>query len=367
LIILLLITLSFILLYLIYPFWLILNSEIQQEDENECAEIEQVSLIYLSQNGEDFLENKINFLLKELSAFRQSELLVIDDNSTDKSQEILNSFNNDIRVILKSKQKGIPHSMNLGVQEAKYKYIVFCDQRQRLSNDSIRQLVAPLKNKQVGAVSACISQLDNKRNFSILRAHENFIKSCEGNTGNLIGVYGPLYAVKKECYAVIPDYIILDDLYLTLKILRTHQVWFIKECQITEEDTNRLYNYQRTKRYLKGFLQLIIENELINQLTKTQITMLFWHKYLRLFIPVLLFIGYASFGFLSIGNTEHLIVFLLITAIGIISIQLHALNLKFILIVCMQINLLYLCAISELFFIDYCYRKLIIKVINYRF
>ena len=355
---LLLISTSFILLYFIYPFWVILNSKDQPEDEKENAEIKQVSLIYLSQNGADFLENKINFLLKELSVFQQYELLVIDDNSTDNSQEILNKFNKNIRVILKSEQKGIPHSMNIGVKEAKFKYIVFCDQRQYLSNDIIKPLVAPLKNKIVGAVSACISPLDNKRNFSILRAHENFIKLYEGKSGNLIGVYGPLYAIKKECYVEIPDYIILDDLYLTMKILRSHQVWFSKECKIIEENSNILYNYQRTKRYLKGLLQLIVEKDLINQLTKTQITMLFWHKYLRLFIPVILFIGYASLGFLSIGKVEHLIVFLLITVIGIISIQSCALKLRLGLIVYMQINLLYLCAISELFFIDYCYRKL---------
>lgn len=362
----LLITTSFILLYLIYPFWLILNSEQQPEEEKDIAEIDHVSLIYLSQNGEGFLENKINFLLKELSVFQQYELLVIDDSSNDKSREILSKFNKNIRVILKSEQKGIPNSMNIGVREAKYQHIVFCDQRQRLSNNIIRQLVAPLNNKLVGAVSACISQCDNKKNFSILRAHENFIKSHEGRTGNLIGVYGPLYAVKKECYTEIPDHIILDDLYLTLKILRSHQVRFIKECQIIEEDASLLCNYLRTKRYLKGFLQLLAEKELINQLTRKQITMLFWHKYLRLFIPLLLFVGYVSVGFLSIGSTIHLIVFLIISVIGIISIFLSVLKLKSFIISFLQINLLYVIAFSELFFVGYCYRKLMANVKKYR-
>lgn len=364
---LLFITATLILLYLSYPFWLILNSVDKNIEEKDSAEITQISLIYLSQNGADYLENKINFLLKELSVFAQYELIVIDDNSIDSSQAILSKFKEDIRIILKSEQKGIPHSMNLGIREAKYNHIVFCDQRQYLSDGIISTLVGPLRYKKVGAVSACISQLDNKSKFSLLRAHENFIKSYEGKTGNLIGVYGPMYAVKKECYAEIPDYIILDDLYLTLKILKSHQVRFIKECQITEEDANLLYDYNRIKRYLKGFLQLIVEKKLISQLTKTQITMLFWHKYLRLLIPVFLFFGYVSLGFLSLESTEYLIAFLVATLVGIISITLSILKLELGIIVFMQINLLYLSAISELFFVSYCYRKLIAHVSNKRF
>ena len=354
-------------MYFIYPFWLILNSEQQTIGEKDISEIDHISLIYLSQNGADFLENKINFLLKELSVFKQYELLVIDDNSTDKSREILSKFNKNIKVIFKSEQKGIPHSMNIGIREAKFEHVIFCDQRQRLSNNIIRLLIDPLKNKKVGAVSACISQLDNKKNFSILRAHENFIKSQEGKTGNLMGVYGPLYAVKKDCYVEIPDHIILDDLYLTLKILRSHQVWFIKECQIIEEDANLLYNYQRTKRYLKGFLQLIAEKELIEGLTGKQITMLFWHKYLRLFIPLFLFVGYMWIGFLSIGSTNHLIVFIVITVLGLISISRRVFKFKSAMICFIEISFLYVFAFFELFFIDYCYRKLIAKAINDRF
>ncbi|MBN2039380.1 MAG: glycosyltransferase [Spirochaetes bacterium] len=331
------------------------QTERPPEKDTGIKEISGVSLVYLSYNGADFLLKKINFLLQELSVFDKYELIIMDDHSTDKSQEIINSFRDykHIKIIFKSEQRGIPHSMNTGVKASKFEHIVFCDQRQNLSDNIISQLVSPLKNKKVGAVSGCISHFDKENRFSFIRAYENFIKIQEGKTGNLIGVYGPLYAIKKECYTEIPDPIILDDLYLTLKILGSKQVLFLRECQIFDEYSSLIYNYQRTKRYLKGFLQLINEKGLICHLKKKQIIMLFWHKYFRLFIPLLLFLCYVSFGIKSIGSPENTIVFLIITLIVLISILLSAVITRGTLMKFIRINFLYFIAWIELFFVGF--------------
>ena len=135
-----------------------------------------------------------------------------------------------------------------------------------------------------------------------------------------MGVYGPLYAIKKECYTVIPDYIILDDLYLSLKILKSKQIKIIKECQIIDEEIVVLYDYNRAKRYIYGFLQLIKENELISKLNTRQMIMLFWHKYLRLSIPVFLFLSYICLGILSIFQLTYLVIFVIITLLTVLSV-----------------------------------------------
>jgi len=150
----------------------------------------------------------------------------------------------------------------------------------------------------------------------------------------------------------------LDDLYLTLKILRSNQVWFLKECKIFDENASLIYNYRRIKRYLQGFLQLITEKELISQLMTKQIIMLFWHKYFRLFIPVLLFLSYISFGITCIGNLENTIVFLIITSFAIISILPGSVKIRSTLIKFMRINFLYFIALAELFFVGFFYKKL---------
>lgn len=333
----------------------------RQSFDDESIKIEEygVSLIFLSYNNANYLEDKIGFLLKELSLFKHYELIIIDDQSTDGSQDVLTKLetNDHIKIILKENQRGIPHSMNLGVSRAKYEHLVFCDQRQSLSKNIIKLLVAPLLNKKVGAVSSCISHRDNENRFSFMRAHENFIKSQEARSGNLIGVYGPLYAAKKTLYSVIPEHIVLDDLFLSLKILKSNQICFLNSCEIFEKDPNTLYNYKRSKRYLFGLLQLISEKSLIGDLNSKQKVMLFWHKYLRLFIPLLLFISYFGIGIKSFESTEYLIAFSVISLILLTSIFPKSLKVRFRFQNFIHVNALYVIAYADLFFVDFFFKK----------
>jgi len=314
------ITALLILLYLSYPLWLLLFSTRGLEKGSE--EINSVSLIILSYNGEKYLKKKINFLIREISCFQQYELIIVDDCSTDGTWEVLNSFRDipNIRIIIKPKQTGIADSMNLSMKSAKYENIIFCDQRQSLSKNILQKIIEPLKYENIGAVSGLLYHLDKENKDSIIRRHENFIKLSESKTGCLMGVYGPFYAIKKKCYSEIPENIILDDLYLSLKILKTKQIVLLNNCMIIDEDFLELYNYNRTKRYLTGLFQLLSEKRLISDLTKKQIIMLVWHKYLRLLIPVFSFLSFICIGILIFYNDVFLILFSFLMGLIVISV-----------------------------------------------
>lgn len=338
-----------ILIYLMYPLWLMMIPESDKGPGESPGEIDEVSLIYLSYNGIAYLEDKINFLLKELSVFQNFEIIIIDDNSTDGSKEWLNTFpeRENIRITLKDDHKGIPNSMNMGVGKARFKHIIFCDQRQKLSGKILHRLVEPLKYDNLGAVSACISELDKNQHCSRIRRFENFIKLKESRNGNLIGVYGPLYAIKKECFSPIPEYIILDDLYLSLKILKSKQIKILGDCQIMDEEIAELYDYGRAKRYIYGFLQLIREPGLITHLDAKQVTMLFWHKYLRLAIPVFLFLSHIGIGILGAYRINYLFLFIVILIPALVSFVPGRMNLHFWFKNIFRINLFYFVAILD--------------------
>jgi cellulose synthase/poly-beta-1,6-N-acetylglucosamine synthase-like glycosyltransferase len=344
-IILLSVTACIILFYLAYPLWLATLPRVMDAETVESKQIDGISLVLLSFNGCRFLKEKINVLLDELSAFQDYELIIIDDHSADGSCEMLRRFSRDsrIKVILKEQHKGIPDSMNMAVECAKYDYIVFCDQRQDLSEKIIRRLVEPLCDSRIGAVSACISDHDKSNYYSRLRTYENYIKYMESRSGSLVGVYGPLYAIRKSSYTPIPSYIILDDLYLSLKILATRQVRIMKECMITDESPSRLNDYQRARRYVKGFLQIVREKGLINSLPVKQRIMLTWHKY----IPVLLLASYVAIGIMSFTDKTYLLLFIFLTGLAMIfplplQFKIHA-RIKDIL----KINFFYCFAILE--------------------
>ncbi len=301
-----LLTAGLILLYLLYPVWLMLLKRLDFPDLPQQGKgINAVSVILLTYNGSAHIRQKVNFLRKELALFDQAELIIIDDCSTDNTSVLLQEWADlpGVRVVMKSRHGGIPDSMNLGVRLATHEFIIFCDQRQHLSENFAGKLLKPLLHDHVGAVSACIANRDRQQHFSLLRWHENYLKLLENRAGALIGVYGPCYAIKKQVFTPIPEDIILDDLFLSLHILKDHSIVFEPECEILEDHATGLFDYHRARRYLRGLLQLLFRRNLFTELGTRTCSMVLWHKYLRLLLPLLFAMSYGALALQAINST----------------------------------------------------------------
>ncbi|MBN2776889.1 MAG: glycosyltransferase [Bacteroidales bacterium] len=348
-ILILILLLLLVAIYLAYPLWLKIICKPLVLDNQRSTQIQNCSIILLSFNGRNHLENKIKFLLNEIKNNTRSELIIIDDNSCDGSKEIISLFANEsqVKIILKEKRVGIPDTMNRGFEIAKNEILVFCDQRQKLSDGIINTLTSPLGQAEIGAVSACISGSDKANCISLIRKHENYLKRKESVSGNLIGVYGPLYAIKKEQYKKIPSDIILDDLYLSLEILTQKKIIFKPDCLIVDESLKELYDYKRALRYLKGYNQILKQKDIISKLSKKQRTMLFWHKYLRLLFPIFLIINYVCLGILSFAHYGFFIGYMLSTFLIIFSLVPIIPNLLLRVRNIIRINIYYLVAMIQ--------------------
>lgn len=348
-IILLFISIVIVGIYLLYPLFLKLFCSCKTDYTIDKNKNKGISLILLLYNGKDYLKAKIEFLLKELSYFEEYELIVIDDNSRDGSTKLFDEYLDDdrIKIIQKKQHSGIPNSMNLGVKNASYEYIIFCDQRQHLAKGSLSKIIEPLKYNEVGAVSGCLSSLDKDKNDSFLRQHENDIKCNESKSGNLIGVYGPFYAIKKNCYSTIPDDIILDDLYLSLRILKSKCVVMVNGNAIIDDNFSKLYNYTRTKRYLTGLIQILTEKNLISELSGKQKIMLLWHKFFRLLIPPVFVLCYLLLS-LNLSSPLYAVVFVFLSLLFVGAFIQMFLQFPSRLISVIWINMLYFIAFIDI-------------------
>lgn len=338
-------------IYLAYPLLLWLPGRERKQDTHTEKLPESVSILLLTYNGGKFLEEKIAFLLEELKSMENGELIIIDDNSSDETREAIEKYRNvpGIRIILKNKQSGIPHSMNLGTRLAENEILVFCDQRQQLLPGSLHRIMAPLTNPEIGAVSGCISHVDMARCKSMARIHENYIKSGESRIGGLMGVYGPLYAIRKAYFSPIPENIILDDLYLSLKILQNKKIVLVKNCAIIDEKFSQLYNYQRARRYLKGLLQILTDRPLLRNLAPGKLLMLLVHKYLRLIIVGFLFLVYVFSGLMADTGNGYLAVFIAMSLLGMAVVAQMLLKFRSGFLDMIRINFYYLAAAAGLF------------------
>jgi len=77
-------------------------------------------------NAEKYITDSITSVLKQ--SFTLWELIVIDDGSTDKTAEIINSFLTDKRItLIRQANKGVSAARNVGIKAAKGNFIAFLD------------------------------------------------------------------------------------------------------------------------------------------------------------------------------------------------------------------------------------------------
>jgi GT2 family glycosyltransferase len=112
-----------------------------------------ISIIILNRNNANIITRCIDSLI-EFRARYQYKVIVVDNQSTDGSYELLHEkYNNDI-LLLRNNKNGCSSGRNLGVKQAKGNFILFLDSDQWAV--SARWLEAPLdvlrRNRNIGAV-----------------------------------------------------------------------------------------------------------------------------------------------------------------------------------------------------------------------
>ncbi|AWV99995.1 glycosyltransferase family 2 protein [Arcticibacterium luteifluviistationis] len=97
----------------------------------------KVSVIIPLFNGEKYIEEAINSVLRQ--SFRDLELIIVDNGSTDGSRLIADKFEDKIKLFIESK-KGVATARNLGIKHAQGEYIAFLDQDDYFLPTAIEQL-----------------------------------------------------------------------------------------------------------------------------------------------------------------------------------------------------------------------------------
>lgn len=102
-----------------------------------------VSVIIPVYNQADFAEEALRSALTQ--EYRDREIIVVDDGSTDETPEILKRFQNKIKVI-RQENRGLSAARNAGIRVAKGKYIGLLDADDIWSPDFLSKMAPLLKS-----------------------------------------------------------------------------------------------------------------------------------------------------------------------------------------------------------------------------
>ena len=222
-------------------------------------EAKRVSVIIPSYNHSKFIEECI------VSVFNQTysniEVIVIDDGSSDGSDELLRqlSFKYPFNLILKHNE-GVCATLNRGIKIAKGDFITFIASDDFMPPERLEQQVSLLQNKpEIDVIAGTIAVVDD---HSKILSHKSsrglgFVTLDQMFKKNI--VFAPTAMFRKETFqkfGIYNEKYVFEDYYLWLKILSnsgriyntSHEWAFYRLSSVNLERRFRWYykGYQQT-------------------------------------------------------------------------------------------------------------------------
>lgn len=125
----------------------------------------KLSIIVPVYNRETTIKRCLDSIVNQLN--KDIELIVINDGSTDNTDEIIKEYikNNSTNIQYYTKQNaGIAHTRNFGIENANGKYIIFVDSDDYIDKDLIKVLEMYMKN-DIDLIKYKLQRVDKKGNI----------------------------------------------------------------------------------------------------------------------------------------------------------------------------------------------------------
>jgi cellulose synthase/poly-beta-1,6-N-acetylglucosamine synthase-like glycosyltransferase len=313
--------------YIGYPLLIFILSLFYKKPVRGKYVYPKVSILISAYNEEKNIENKIKALLDADYPDERIEILIGSDGSTDTTNKILEGYTNapvlqpsrEIKIFIKNEREGKSAMLNLLAERAQGEILVFTDARQKLDKNALKELVKHFGDQKVGSVSAALfyenENHENKtsQGIGLYWRYEKFIRKSESRMGSMLGATGALYAIRKELFPVLPKNLILDDVYIPMRIVeKGYRAIFDSKAKVFDRIfKNPKEEFVRRVRTLAGNYQLFFYlGHLFNPLKGKISWQFFSHKFLRLLVPFLLVIVFISNMFI-VGGALYNLLFIL--------------------------------------------------------
>ena len=315
--------------YVVYPIiiWVLgqlFPFKVQQRDIRPT-----ISIIIPAYNEAKDMERKIRNTLALDYPREKMEILIGSDGSTDKTAEIVKKFENpNIQFVEFAENRGKTAVQNDLVNLSKGEILIFTDAASFIEEDTLLKIVRNFADESVGCVAGRMHFVQTDCNITtqsqgLYWRYESKIRRLEANLGRLIGVDGPLYAVRRDFYVPLARNIISDLITPLLVLKEKKRVVLESEAFVYEDPTREPKQELTTRRRitLRGLASLFAHSELLNPLGFPLLTtQIFFHKILRWFVGPLALLNGLACIFLSSNRIFALILisyfFFAIAAVG---------------------------------------------------
>jgi len=137
----------------------------------------EVSVIIPTYNSEDFIAKALKSVLNQ--SYRNLEIILIDDASTDSTVRIARSFiDRRLKIIQNERNRGVSYGRNIGIEQAKGKWIALLDSDDWYARQRLEKLIAAGEANNADMIADDLWLIDEDRGkyWSTLLAESAHVK-----------------------------------------------------------------------------------------------------------------------------------------------------------------------------------------------
>jgi glycosyltransferase involved in cell wall biosynthesis len=185
---------------------------------------DMVSIIVPIYNSEKYLHACLDSIVSQ--TYKNIEIILIDDGSTDSSSQICDEYkNNDSRIIVKHNQnRGVSYSRNCGINISTGERILFIDSDDTVEISYVETLMEPLKDCDYDLVMCNMKQVYKNKKVNVKVENKK--------------ITGDFFTDYYELRALVPFPFL--KLYKS-DIIKKHRIYFPEEVCFSED---QIFNFK---------------------------------------------------------------------------------------------------------------------------
>jgi cellulose synthase/poly-beta-1,6-N-acetylglucosamine synthase-like glycosyltransferase len=280
--------------YLGFPLLLACRPRRPLAPEPNSVSQRSVTLVIVGHNEADVIDSKIDNALALDYPRQLLEIVVASDGSDDGMDELVEARSASGIKLLSLPRRGKNPALNAAVAATTSEIIVFTDAEAMLDPQSLRYLLAPFDDPEVGGVGGDFRYVDSEKKGEIEGVYWNFdrwIKSLQSQAGSMTSATGQIYALRRALSTPVPRGV-TDDFYnSTSAVAAGKRLIFEPRAVASGPITDSKVEFRRKVRIsTRGFNSLWHRRSLLNPFAYGFYAwQLFAHKLLRrlLTLPLL--------------------------------------------------------------------------------
>lgn len=285
-----------------YPLLLALYARLFPRPIEKRNAAKRVSVLIAVRNGAQWIEAKLQSVLRSRYPGELLDILVASDGSTDGTNELVEAYPDRRVRLLALPARGKAVAVTQGLEAVRGDIVVLTDVRQTFDPEAIARLAACFADKTVGVVTGelVIAQGASREEYNtgLYWRYEKWIRRNLNRVDAMPGATGCIYAIRRELAAAIPAGTLLDDVYIPLHaVFQGFRIYFEDQAKAYDLPSSLDLEFWRKVRTQAGMYQILFRFPRLLWPGHRMFVHFLSHKIGRLLLPfALIAMAAGSFG-----------------------------------------------------------------------